>query len=610
MPKFLPHIITALWLSLTALAPSLAAAVTPATADQVFVLTIARSAGGGLALDWDIAFGHYLYRDRIAANTALGQLVAVATPSGQMKNDPTFGSTAVYHDHLHGEIAHEDLPPIGQIVIVYQGCAERGICYPPISKTIDLSTMAVTSGGPQSAPSAPVARSKQTFVDLPAGAPTAIAEIPMRSPDATLLNANTLGMLAAFFGFGLLLAFTPCAFPMIPILSGMLARSGERLSPARGFGLSAAYVLAAALAYAALGVFAAWSGQNLQAALQTPIAVVAMSVVLIVLALSMFGLFELQVPASFAGRFAGWSASQSGSLGGAALLGFGSALIVGPCVTPPLAAALLYIGQTGNTLRGASALFALGLGMGMPLMAFGTFGAGLMPKSGPWLVRIKHVFGFAFIGMAIWMLSRITPGWLTLEFLGIWLINFGIYLGAVKILDTQFWKARRLAVQVPGAVVLLFGTALLIGSALGNDIFRAFPVLNSIVSSGEGAEPGFRTVTTPAAFDALLAVARDQDKPVVVDFWADWCIECKAIDRNVFSDPKVRDHLRDLVLIRADMTNYNDDSRRLMQRFNVVGPPTIVFMDPNSGIDHPDNRIVGETDVKNFLSKLSGLPRL
>ena len=247
-------------------------------------------------------------------------------------------------------------------------------------------------------------------------------------------------MLAAFLGFGLLLSFTPCIFPMIPILSGMLARSGENLSARRGFVLSGAYVLAMALAYAALGIAAAWSGQNLQIALQTPIALGVISLVFVVLALSMFGFYDLQLPTRWAGRLSGSVSGKGGSIGGAALLGFGSALIVGPCVTPPLAARCSMWRKPVISRAAQSALFALGLGMGVPLLAFGTFGAGLLPKSGPWLVRIKHVFGFVFIAMAVWMLSRVTPEWLTLALWGACLIGLGLYLGAGAILSKRFWR--------------------------------------------------------------------------------------------------------------------------------------------------------------------------
>jgi thiol:disulfide interchange protein DsbD len=575
----------------------------PPPADQVFSLTASRSTEGGLQLDWRIAPGDYLYRDKIAAKTAAGETVAITTPPGQIKDDPTFGTTEIYHDHVQADIAATDLPA-GEVVIIYQGCAERGICYPPVRKRIDLAAMTVTNG----AAADPLQDIEAAVPDQsPVGSPANVsASSDGISATNRLLSGHVLAMLAAFFGFGLLLSFTPCVFPMIPILSGILARSGEHLSAKRGFVLSAAYVLAMALAYAALGVAAAWSGQNLQIALQTPLALGAISLVFVALALSMFGLYDLQLPARWIGRLSGGAAGNRGSIGGAALLGFGSALIVGPCVTPPLAAALLYVAQAGDLVRGASALFALGLGMGVPLLAFGTFGAGLLPKSGPWLVRIKHVFGFVFIGMAVWMLSRIVPEFLTLELWGACLIGLGLYLGAASVFSKRFWCNCRVGPEIPGAIALACGALLLFGSIRGNDLLCSLPILDSCATNDEAAAAiDVQTVTSLATFDAAMATARVTGKPVLLDFSANWCVECKIIDRNVLGNRTVRERMRDVVLIRADMTDYNDDSRALMQRFNVVGPPTMIFLNAQAGQEIPETRTVGPVDADTFIGKIA-----
>ncbi|MGL5165094.1 MAG: protein-disulfide reductase DsbD [Afipia sp.] len=584
----------------------------PPPVDQVFALTANRAAEGGLQLDWRIAPGNYLYRDKIIVKTAAGDAVAVTLPPGQIKDDPTFGSTEVYHDSVAADVAMADLPASGHAVITYQGCAERGICYPPVRKSIDLVTMIVTNGA-AAAPlrdiqtAAPQTDETREYLVPPsAGDPGLQGEV---SSTTRLLSGHILAMLAAFFGFGLLLSFTPCIFPMIPILSGMLARSGENLSARRGFTLSGAYVLAMALAYAALGIAAAWSGQNLQIVLQTPIALGVISLVFVALALSMFGFYDLQLPARWADRLSGSVSGTGGSIGGAALLGFGSALIVGPCVTPPLAAALLYVAQTGDLARGAAALFALGLGMGMPLLAFGTFGAGLLPKSGPWLVRIKHVFGFVFIAMAVWMLSRVTPEWLTLALWGAWLIGLGLYCGAGSIVSKRFWRSCRVGLEIPGAIALACGVLFLVGSVAGNNVLRALPPFASLTYNEEVAGSDVHIVTSPAAFDAAMATARAAGKSVLLDFSADWCIECKAIDRNIFGNKTVQQHLRDVVLIRADVTNYNDASRALMQRFDVVGPPTMIFFDAEAGKEIPQTRTVGPIDADTFIHRLASARR-
>jgi thiol:disulfide interchange protein DsbD len=604
MPRIRLHRIVLFLLALFICGPVSAQSGNPPPADQVFSLTASRSTEGGLQLDWRIAPGDYLYRDKIAVKTAAGETVAVTTPPGQIKDDPTFGATEVYHDHVQADVAAADLPATGQVVVTYQGCAERGICYPPVRKRIDLAAMTVTN-----AAAADPLRDIEAAVpnESRVGSPANISGPDyIASATTRLLSGHILGMLVAFFGFGLLLSFTPCVFPMIPILSGILARSGEHLSAKRGFVLSAAYVLAMALAYAALGVAAAWSGQNLQIALQTPLALGAISLVFVALALSMFGLYDLQLPARWIGRLSGGAAGNRRSIGGAALLGFGSALIVGPCVTPPLAAALLYVAQAGDLARGASALFALGLGMGVPLLAFGTFGAGLLPKSGPWLVRIKHVFGFVFIGMAVWMLSRVVPEWLTLELWGACLIGLGLHLGAASVLSKKFWCNCRVGPEIPGAIALACGALLLSGSIPGNDLLRSLPILDSWTTNDEAAAAiDVQTVTSLATFDAAMATARVTGKPVLLDFSANWCVECKIIDRNVLGNKTVRERMRDIVLIRADMTDYNDDSRALMRRFNVVGPPTMIFLDAQAGREIPETRTVGPVDAETFISKIA-----
>jgi len=604
MPRIHLQRVVVFLLALFISAPVSAQSGNPPPADQVFSLTANRSTeGGGLQLDWRIAPGNYLYRDKIAVKTATGAAVAVSTPSGQIKDDPTFGTTEIYHDHVQAEVAGSDLPTAGQVVVIYQGCAERGICYPPVRKSIDLATLAMMSGAkadPLNDIEVAVPSESRMGSQANIASPDNIASAATR-----LLSGRILGMLAAFFGFGLLLSFTPCVFPMIPILSGMLARSGEHLSARRGFTLSGAYVLAMALAYAALGVAAAWSGQNLQIALQTPIALGVISLVFVALASSMFGLYDLQLPASWAARLSTGAAAKRGSVGGAALLGFGSALIVGPCVTPPLAAGLLYVAQTGDLARGAAALFALGLGMGVPLLAFGTFGAGLLPKSGPWLARIKHVFGFVFIAMAVWMISRVMPEWLTLELWGVYLIGVGLYLGATSVLSKEFWCRCRVGPETLGAIVLACGALFLFGSFSGNDLLRSLPIFNSFGSNDEVAGKEFQTVTSLATFNAAMAMARPTGKPVLLDFSANWCVECKIIDRNVLGNQTVRERMRDVVLIRADVTNYNDDNRALMQRFNVVGPPTMIFLDPQAGQEIPQTRTVGPVDADTFISRIA-----
>jgi len=577
----------------------------PPSADHVFRLRVSPGAAGALVLNWTIAPGNYLYRDKIAAAGAGGSPIEVSTDSGEIKDDPSFGETEIYRDRAQAVVAAKLLPQDGDIVVTFQGCAERGICYPPVKKTVDPRTMSVVGGSAKSELTSssgtdPVQDATAEISFAPLDEPASPA------PEQARLQGNIFAVLLAFAGFGLLLAFTPCVFPMIPILSGMLARSGDRMTARRGFVLSATYVLAMALAYAALGVVVAWSGQNLQAALQTPAVLVAMSAVFLALAVSMFGYYDLQIPQSWQTRLSGKASSRSGSLGGAAIMGFGSALIVGPCVTPPLAAALVYVAQTGDVLRGASALFALGLGMGLPLLVFGTFGAGILPKSGPWLAHVKRLFGFVFAGLAIWIVSRILPDRVVAVLWAAMVGSVAAYLAAV-VIPVPGQRPSRAVTATVGVLVV---GIVLIGQSLA-DSLRLPPGFGYVSASGfiATAEPAeFKIVTTPRTLDEAIARAKQAGRPVILDFSAKWCVECQVMDRTVFADPAVSKRLRDFDLIRADATDYNDDSRSLMKRFGVVGPPTVIFLEAGNGREAADARIIGPVDPSTFLDHLNHLP--
>ncbi|MBA1154608.1 protein-disulfide reductase DsbD [Microvirga mediterraneensis] len=580
------------------------------SADEAFRLSAAKSPDGGIILDWAIAPDMYLYREKVivSASPDGGRPIPVETSPGQKKDDPTFGETEVYHDATRATVSSGALAAAGSpqtIHVAYQGCAEKlGICYPPTTKAIEVATLPATN---QAVPASKGGSSRSTVptgASQPVDGATAAPGTPQTaSQDNAWMSGSLASVLATFLGFGLLLTFTPCVLPMIPILSGMLARSGSRLSAGRGFALSATYVLAMAAAYGLLGIVAAWSGQNLQAALQTPWALGAMSVLFAVLALSMFGLFELQLPSSWTSFISGRTSAMGGSLPGAAALGFTSALIVGPCVTPPLAGALLYVSQTGDTMRGAAALFMLGLGMGLPLIVYGTVGAKALPKSGLWLVRVKQAFGVVFLGVAIAMVSRIVPPQVSLALWAMLVIGTGVFLGAF---DPASGCAVRRVAKAAGIAAVVYGGTLMVGAASG-----ASDPLQPLATLARGSTPdtapalASTRVTTPAEFDAALETAQAQGNPILVDFTAEWCVTCKEIDRTVFADPNVQARLKDIPFIRADVTDYNDASRDLMRRFDVVGPPTILFLDPKTGQELTPVRTIGTIDADGFLRKLT-----
>lgn len=570
-----------------------ALAAGPRPVDEVFRLSVSPGPDSqtALVIDWAIPPGHYLYRDRMIA-TINGKRIDFESGTGEVKDDPVFGPTEVYHDRAEARFAAGSLPDNGALRFSYQGCAENVLCYPPVTKSIDLRSFAVTESG------------TDADVDQPSEARAEPAAPSAQSPE-TLLGSGLLSTLAGFFGFGLLLSLTPCVFPMIPILSGMLARVGGTLSPARSFALSLSYVVAMACAYAVLGVFAAWSGANLQVALQSPAAVLVMSAIFVVLAFSMFGLFELQLPQGLASRLAG-TGGRRGGLSGAAIMGFGSALIVGPCVTPPLAAALVYVTQTGDAARGSAALFAFGLGTGVPLLIFGVLGAGALPRSGPWLVRVKHVFGFVFLGLAIWMAGRVLSMPVTAMAFGALFVGSGAYLAYGRFSSAGIRRGMGIAAS-GGVAAAFYGVVVIAGAAVGSDrplLPLDWAGLLTLATPSDDGARQFQVVTSDSALSDAIAAANAKGRKVLIDFSAEWCTECKLMERTVFARDKVKHELTRLALIRADVTRADKPSEAMMKRFGIVGPPSIILLDAQ-GIELAEARMIGAVDAATFLARLN-----
>lgn len=619
------QIFSLVFVSLTALALSVFFSVAQAqpvrSVEEAMQLTVARDDKDALQLRWNIAPKIYMYRDKIQAETPDGTLLPMDVNEGLIKDDMNFGSTEVLYNQAFATIARKDLPKDGKILIRWQGCEEDSICYPPVAKSLDLQTLALSkvASGLGGAMQASLTAPDLSLTDSDETAQNALSEDKTVAAgsvgDAAADDVNAwlassfVLMLAGFFGFGLLLSLTPCVFPMIPILSGMLARSGEKLSAGRGFVLSFAYVLAMAAAYAVLGLAASWSGYNLQAALQTPYALGFMALIFVLLAFSMFGYYELQLPQGWTDFFSRHTAgTNSGAVTGALLLGFGSALIVGPCVTPPLAAALLYVAQTGDAVRGASALFALGLGMGVPLIIFGTFGAKFLPKSGPWLNHIKQIFGVVFLGLAVYMIMRLLSDENAMLLLALTALACGVFLGAFDRISGQATALKRLE-KTAGLAALVYGILLMAGFAGGSsDPWRPLDFLhgNGTEITHNKAEPVVKTVRTAAEYDETLQKALATGKPVLVDFTADWCTTCKTNDK-LMKEPDYAERLGKLTLIKADLTEYNDASRDLMQRFNIAGPPTLMFLEANSAREQKQNRIIGVLTPQSLNSGLQAL---
>ncbi|MDP9899452.1 protein-disulfide reductase DsbD [Variovorax ginsengisoli] len=604
VPALPSHGIRAAWPALLLLASLLAGPAHAAddflAPEAAFALSVEPStrAASSLNLHWKIAPGYYLYRDRIGVTaTPADRATTVDKPAGERKEDPNFGVMAVYHDAVTVGVS---APGAQALTVTWQGCAEAGLCYPPLTRTIAVAGSAPT---PE--------------------APTSIAEAASASDSriTQLLGERTLvWTVPLFFLLGIALAFTPCVLPMLPIVSGIVV--GQQAPPRLAFALSLAFVLPMALTYALLGAGAALAGANLQALLQNRWTLAAFAAVFVVLAAAMFDFFTLQLPAFVRHRLDGASQRRrGGTVPGAAALGVLSALLVGPCMTAPLAGTLLYIAQTGHVASGALLLFALGLGMGLPLILIVTVGARYLPKPGPWMGRLKGAMGFVLLGTAIWMVQRVMPAPWALGLWGAWLAGFAVTLAH---LATAAGVGGRLLARSAAGVCGIWACALLLGAAAGGEdplrplafedplrplafVLRAnaAPGLAAGESASASTTLPFETIVSPQALQTRLAAARSAGQPVLVDFSADWCISCKTIEREVFTDPQVRQALAGVVLLRADVTHGDAGQQALMRDHQVLGPPTVMLFDAR-GQERRDARLVGEFGVADLLQRQPG----
>jgi thiol:disulfide interchange protein DsbD len=550
----------------------------------------------GVDLVFDIRDGYYLYRDKFSFSVIDGaasvDMAALSLPRGIVKEDEAFGRVEVHVGELalHVPLARRTGDPIPlRLRVGYQGCKDKSVCYPP--QTTDVAvTLPPATGSAVAAPG------------VPAGAAAALAGTA--GVLAGLEGAGFAANLLAFFAFGVLLSLTACVYPMVPILSGIIIGHDGHVSHGRAFALSLAYVLAMALTYAVLGVFAGLTHFNLQAAAQTPWVIVLFSGVLLLLAASMFGLFRLQMPARVQSWLHGLAVHQhAGTLRGSAAMGALSALIVGPCVAPPLAAALLYITQTGDAVLGGAALFALGFGLGLPLLVLGASAGWLLPRAGYWMESVRRTCGFVMIGVAVWFLGRILPGPATLLLWGVLLLVAALHAGALERLDGATpWRRTARAF---GIALLVWGAALVVGAASGgDDPLRPLAPLTGATTVELDAPLPFRPVASVEDLRAELERARAAGRPVMLDFYADWCITCKELERETFPDPRVRARLADVVLLQADVTGYTRDHQRLLNELGLYGPPAILFFDTEAR-ELRHWRVDGFLDADAFLAHLA-----
>jgi len=562
--------------------------------DQAFTLAVRVRDANTLVATLTPAENYYLYRDRIAFSVADPPSVAidrVALPKGEPKADPTFGTVEVYHRAVEAVISlRQAQPGVGQLALraSYQGCNEPlGVCYPPIEKTISVTLSAPAVLG----------------AAAPVQAEAVAAAFDASEADGLrqLFSGSRWALIAAFFGFGVLLAFTPCMLPMIPILSGVIVGHGAQMTRRHALGLSAVYVLAMAITYALAGVAAGLAGTLLSAWLQSPWVLGGFALVFVLLALSMFGLYELQLPAALQTWLAKASGRvRGGKAAGAFLMGVLSAVIVGPCVAAPLAGALLYIGQTGDVALGGSALFAMALGMGAPLLVVGATTGSLLPRAGAWTESIKRIFGVIMLATAVYLVSPVIPVVVQQLLWAALLIVPAIYLHALDPLPPQAPGHRRLFKGI-GVLSLLLGAAMLVGALSGHrEILQPLAGLGGARQAVEQRELVFQRVHSVAELQSRLAAAKGQ--PVMLDFWAEWCVSCKEMDQFTFSDPRVQARLKDTLLLRADVTANNADDRELLAHFKLFGPPGIVFFD-RSGQEQAF-RVIGYQPADKFLASL------
>ena len=585
--------------------------------DEAFRLTAELNANRTIVARWQMPPGYYLYQHQFAFQLSADQggamLAEAKIPEGKTKVDEYFGQVEVYYDQVEIAVPLIGSPTDGAIISInYQGCADLGLCYPPETRDFTFTSAGLV----------PIDQASEFGVDTSIGGAPSLdnrsssipaigkaangAETEDRELARVLAEESHAYSWAIFFLLGIGLAFTPCVFPMVPILSSIIVGEGEGLSKSRAFSLSLAYVLGMALTYALVGSLVGLFGAelNLQAKLQSPAVLITFAVVFVGLAGSMFGFYELALPQGLQQ----WLGERSGAQGGGRhpsvfVMGALSSLVVSPCISAPLAGALIYISNTGDVVLGGSTLFALGMGMGVPLLVVGGSGGHWLPRTGAWMNLVKGAFGVGLLGVAIWLLERLLPGSMVLALWAILLLGSGVFLGA---LDFTVKDATSKFSQMVGLIMLMWGAFCLVGAASGAvDPLQPLKFASSYgggsAGAGESNEVQWQPVKSLEQVEGLILAS---DKPVMLDLYADWCISCKVMERNVFPAPEVASLLQQYTLLKADVTANDEIDRALLKHFGLFGPPSMVFFDEDVR-EIEEFRVQGEVDVARFSAHLA-----
>ncbi len=623
--------------------------------DQAFQFK-AQQNGNVIDVEWKVEHGYYLYENRMSSYIEMDEanidLPLSFISKSELKMDKNFGEVPVFYDTAKAIIDITSITrdsPNKTVTIEYQGCAKDGLCYQPQTKTLDVividNTTDVANANPDGStnpavvipaikaadpiPSFAVAAPQSatnTAIKPSAGPSAEVSEKPALEPAVTpavetsvnelsstgdiskfLEHASLLSTIGIFFLLGIGLSLTPCILPMVPILSGIIVGHGHNLTARHGILLSSAYVLGMATSYAFAGIIAATFGAqgNLQAYMQNPWVIVTFSLVFVALSLSMFGLYNLALPSRVQNALYNLSNKQKGGhLIGVFVMGALSALVVSPCVSAPLAGALVFISSTGDKLMGGLALFALGIGMGLPLIAIGAGGGKLVPKAGLWMNHVKHLFGVILLGVAIWLMSRIIPGEITLALWSVLLIAYGMHTGAFEPAAPGFARLGKAA----SFILVLYGCILMFGALTGGTD-PLHPIKLSSQSASETVVPVkaplFKRIKTKTELTTAINMAAQEHKTVMLDFYADWCTACIDMERKVFSQASVQWALKDFVLLQIDVTDNTADDKTVLDHFKLFGPPSMLFFKNNQQIT--EKSLQGEMLADEFINHVHGI---